>query len=69
MSRTKAKAEFSMEEYQESMKGIFTTSVCKDTLDELPMAYKNMNDIINVIGDTVEITNIIKPVYNYKASE
>jgi RNA-splicing ligase RtcB len=69
MSRTKAKAEFTLEEYQESMEGIYTTSVCKDTLDELPMAYKNMNDIIGIIRDTVEILNIIKPVYNFKASE
>ena len=69
MSRMKAKAQFSMEEYQESMRGVFTTSVCKDTLDELPMAYKEMNDIIDVIGDTVEIVGIIKPIYNFKASE
>ena len=69
MSRTMAKTKFSMEEYQDSMQGIFTTSVCKHTLDELPMAYKNMNDIIDVIGDTVEISNIIKPVYNFKASD
>jgi RNA-splicing ligase RtcB len=69
MSRTRAKSEFSMEEYQNSMQGIFSTSVCPDTLDELPMAYKNMDDIINVIGDTVEISGIIKPLYNFKASE
>jgi len=69
MSRMKAKATFTMEEYRESMEGIFTTSVCKDTLDELPMAYKNMNDIIDVIGDTVEIVDIIKPIYNFKSSE
>lgn len=69
MSRTKAKASFSMDEYKNSMQGIFTTSVCIDTLDELPMAYKNMNDIIGIIGDTVEILDVIKPIYNYKASE
>ena len=69
MSRMKAKAAFSMDEYKSSMEGIFTTSVCEDTLDELPMAYKNMSDIIDVIGDTVEIVNMIKPIYNYKASE
>jgi len=69
MSRTKAKAAFSMEEYRDSMQGVFTTSVCAETLDELPMAYKNMNDIIDVIGDTVEIIDVIKPIYNYKASE
>jgi len=69
MSRMKAKATFTMEQYQESMKGVFTTSICKDTLDELPMAYKNMNDIIDVIGDAVEIVKIVRPLYNYKASE
>lgn len=69
MSRIKAKSNFSMDEYRNSMEGIFTTSVCEDTLDELPMAYKNMNDIIDVIGDTVEIEKIIKPIYNFKASE
>jgi RNA-splicing ligase RtcB len=69
MSRIKAKATFTMEQYVDSMKGVFTTSVCKDTLDELPMAYKNMNDIIDVIGDTVGIVKIVKPVYNYNASE
>jgi RNA-splicing ligase RtcB len=69
MSRMKAKATFTMEQYQESMQGVFTTSICKDTLDELPMAYKNMNDIIDVIGDAVEIVKIAKPLYNYKASE
>ena len=69
MSRMKAKATFTMEEYRKSMQGVFTTSVCKDTLDELPMAYKNMNDIIDVIGYTVDIVKIVKPLYNYKASE
>jgi RNA-splicing ligase RtcB len=68
MSRTKAKMAFTMDEFQKSMQGIFTTSVRKDTLDELPMAYKNTKDIIDVIGDTVEIINIVKPVYNFKAS-
>ncbi|MCL2055410.1 MAG: RtcB family protein [Oscillospiraceae bacterium] len=69
MSRTKAKAEFTMTEYKQSMDGIFTTSVCEATLDELPMAYKNADDITSVIGDTVDIEGIIKPLYNYKASE
>jgi len=69
MSRMKAKAAFTMDEYTESMKGIFSTSVNKSTLDELPMAYKRANDIIDVIGDTVEIISMIKPIYNFKASE
>jgi hypothetical protein len=51
------------------MQGIFTTSVNSSTLDECPMAYKTMDDIVNNIGDTVEINKIIKPIYNFKAGE
>ena len=69
MSRSKAKENIIMEEYQKSMEGIFTTSVGIHTLDEAPMAYKSMDEIINNIGDTVEILDIIKPIYNYKAGE
>lgn len=59
----------SLEEYEDSMKGIFTTSVSRSTIDESPMAYKTMEEIIANIADTVEVVNIIKPVYNFKASE
>jgi len=69
MSRSKAKENISMEDYQESMKDIFTNSVNSSTLDEAPMAYKPMEEIINNINDTVEIIDIIKPIYNYKAGE
>lgn len=69
MSRSKAKENVSLEEYQESMKGIYTTSVNQSTIDESPMAYKPMNEILEHIKDTVEIVKIIKPVYNFKASE
>ena len=69
MSRAKAKAEISLEEFENSMKDIFTTSVNTGTLDESPMAYKSINDILNNINDTVEVNEIIKPVYNFKASE
>jgi len=69
MSRTKAKAEFTMDEYVKSMEGIFTTSINKGTLDELPMAYKDMSAITDVIDDTVEIEAMIKPIYNFKAKE
>ncbi len=65
-SRTKARAQFSVEEYQEQMKGVYTTSVGADTIDECPMAYKPMEEIIANIEDTVSITGIIKPVYNFK---
>jgi len=69
MSRGKAKEKLSMEEYQKSMEGIFTTSVNLSTLDEAPMAYKPMEEIINNIGDTVDILKVIKPIYNFKAGE
>lgn len=69
MSRAKAKATISLETYQAAMDGIFTTSVSQDTLDEAPQAYKPMTEILDCIADTVEVLRIIKPVYNFKASE
>ncbi len=69
MSRSEAKRALRMEDYRASMAGIFTTSVDKDTLDEAAMAYKPMEQIVNNIGDTVEIERHIRPVYNFKASE
>lgn len=68
MSRTDAKAKLGMKEYEESMKGIYTTSVNEYTLDESPMAYKSLDDIIDVIKDSVDIIDIMKPIYNFKAS-
>lgn len=67
MSRSAAKESFTISEFKNQMSGIYTTSVNKDTLDECPMAYKGMNDIVNNIGDTVDIVQIIKPIYNFKA--
>lgn len=69
MSRSKAKENIALEQYEDSMSGIFTTSVNQSTIDEAPMAYKPMQEIIDNIGDTVDIFKIIKPVYNFKASE
>ena len=69
MSRMAAKATFTMDQYITSMEGIFSTSIHKNTLDELPMAYKKPEDILNHIGDTVEILEMIKPIYNFKAGE
>ena len=69
MSRAKAKMSLSMEEYQNEMKGIYTTSVNTATLDEAPMAYKSLEDIVSVIHETVDIIDIMKPVYNFKAAE
>ena len=67
MSRTKAKDTLSMEEYKEAMKGIYTTSVNEYTLDEAPMAYKSLEDIIDVITESVDVIEVIKPKYNFKA--
>lgn len=69
MSRTKAKESLSMEEYKEEMAGVYTTSVKKATLDEAPMAYKSLEDIIDVIRETVDVIDIMKPIYNFKASD
>lgn len=69
MSRAKAKESLDLESYQESMKGIYTTSVNASTLDEAPMAYKSLEDILDVIDETVDILDILKPVYNFKASD
>ncbi len=66
-SRGEAKKRFTLEEYQKEMEGIYTTSVTEKTLDESPMAYKKLEDIINVIGETVEVLEIMKPIYNFKA--
>ncbi len=67
MSRSVAKESFTVSEFKRQMDGIYTTSVNKDTLDECPMAYKGMDDIVNYIGDTVDVVQVIKPIYNFKA--
>lgn len=67
MSRSKAKEVVTLDEFIESMDGIQTWSVCSSTIDESPQAYKPAASIIDAIGDTVEIIDIIKPLYNYKA--
>ena len=69
MSRSQAKQSFTVSEYKKQMNGIYTTSVNAQTLDECPMAYKSMEDIVDNIGDTVEINEVIKPIYNFKAGE
>jgi len=69
MSRAKAFATLKMDDYQKSMQGIYSTSVNEKTLDESPMAYKNMDDIVANIGPTAKILKLVKPVYNYKAAE
>lgn len=67
MSRHAAKEQFTLEEFQESMKGIYTTSVSQSTIDESPMTYKPLEAIIENIGDTADIVNRIFPIYNFKA--
>ena len=69
MSRSKAFKTLSLDDFKEQMAGIYSTSINKDTLDESPMAYKNMDDIVRNIAPTAEIEKIIKPVYNFKAAE
>lgn len=69
MSRSQAKQSFTVSEYKKQMKGIYTTSVNSGTLDECPMAYKSMDDIVDNIGETVDIADVIKPLYNFKAGE
>jgi len=69
MSRKAAFSKLSIEEYKSEMSGIYSTCVVLDTLDESPMAYKPIDDIISFIGPTCEIINRIKPIYNFKAAE
>ena len=67
MSRSAAKQSFTVNEFKKQMQGIYTTSVGAATLDECPMAYKSMEDIVSNIGPTAEIERVIKPIYNFKA--
>lgn len=67
MSRKQAFDTLKMEDFADTMSDIYSTSVCPETIDESPMAYKPMQEIIDQIGDTVEIIDIIKPIYNFKA--
>ena len=69
MSRMAAKETISMDDYKNSMKNIYTTSVSEDTIDESPFAYKPMEEILENIKDTIDIDIIVKPIYNFKASE
>ncbi len=68
MSRKKAKENISLEEYKKTMEGIYTTSVNEETLDEAPMAYKSLEDIIDIIKESVDVIDVMKPIYNFKAS-
>ena len=69
MNRRDAEQSFTLSQFKEAMEGIFTTSVSKDTIDESPFVYKPMEEILRNIGETVTVDKIIKPIYNFKASE
>jgi RNA-splicing ligase RtcB len=69
MSRAAARESLSLDEYKASMAGVYTTSVSESTIDEAPMVYKSLEDIVSSIGESVDIVDIIKPVYNFKAND
>lgn len=69
MSRKQAKERIDLDEYRATMKDIYTTSVNEFTIDEAPFAYKRIDEILSLIGNSVEVEKIIKPVYNFKANE
>jgi RNA-splicing ligase RtcB len=69
MSRSEAKSKLSIDEFRKEMRNVYSSTVNEGTIDESPMAYKPMEEIISVIGETIEIVSIIKPIYNVKAIE
>lgn len=68
MSRSAAKQSFTVSEFKKQMKGIYSTSIGAGTLDECPMAYKDMDSIVENVGETVEILDTVRPLYNFKSS-
>ena len=68
MSRTAAKERLDLDEYRREMEGVYTTSVNEATLDEAPMAYKSLSDIIDVISESVDVIEVLKSIYNFKAN-
>jgi RNA-splicing ligase RtcB len=66
-SRSQAKECFTLEQYKKEMKGIYSTCITEKTLDEAPMAYKKLEDIINAVQQTVDVVEVMKPMYNFKA--
>ena len=69
LSRKDAKGKFTLEEFEESMKDIYTSSVNESTIDEAPMAYKDIEEILENTKDTIEVIDILKPIYNFKSSK
>ncbi len=68
MSRSKAKSSLDVIEFKKTMEGVWTNSVSENTLDEAPMVYKSITDILNNVKESVEVQHIIKPLYNFKAN-
>ena len=69
LKRDDVKNKFTVSAFKSEMKGIYTTCIGKDTLEEAPFAYRTLEDIAEVIGETVHIDQIIRPVYNFKAGD
>ncbi len=69
MSRTAAKETLSLDEYRQTMSGVCTTSVSAAALDEAPMAYKALSDIIDVMRDSVDVIEVLRSIYNFKAAD
>ena len=67
LSRSQAKEKLNIEEYKKTMEGIYSTSINESTIDEAPMAYKSLDDIIDVIRESVDIIELLKPIYNFKS--
>ena len=67
MSRTKAHNTLTLPDFKDQMRDVYSTSVCSNTLDESPDAYKGMDEILDAIKDTVNVIDIIKPIYNFKS--
>ena len=69
MSRSEAKEKISLAEFKDSMIGIKSSTICQSTIDEAPAAYKSADEIVSAIEDTVEITDVLTPIYNFKATK
>jgi RNA-splicing ligase RtcB len=67
MSRKQAKENLKMEDFYSSMEGIYSSTVCPETIDEAPMVYKPMNEIMRLIRPTVDVVAVLKPLYNFKS--
>ena len=69
MSREEVRKTHMVSEFKRQVKGIYSTTVSAETLDEAPFAYRGIDEIVEAIKDTVEVKKILKPIYNYKAGE